>query len=97
MLPGMRLGAWLRSGEGIGWLAAGTIPNSLYRVPFLYSSGMCFMLLFLFSFCFFYFVFVCFVFMLSLELRRCSSALFLFSRPRSSSTGLAVTYITGYG
>ena len=31
----MRLGAWLRSGEGIGWLAAGTIPNSLYRVPLL--------------------------------------------------------------
>ena len=25
-----RLGAWLRFGEGIGWLAAGTMPNSLY-------------------------------------------------------------------
>ena len=32
----MRLGAWFRSGEGIGWLAAGTIPNSLYRVPFYF-------------------------------------------------------------
>ena len=30
----MRLGVWLRSGESIGWLAAGTIPNSLCRVPF---------------------------------------------------------------
>ena len=30
----LRLVAWLRSGEGIGWHAAGTIPNSLYRVPF---------------------------------------------------------------
>ena len=35
-----------------------------------------------------------FVFMLSLELCRCSSDLFLSSRPR---TGLATTYITGYG
>ena len=34
VVDAMRLGAWLRSGEGIGWLAAGTIPNSLYRVPF---------------------------------------------------------------
>ena len=29
-----RLGTWLQSGEGIGWLAAGTIPNYLYRVSF---------------------------------------------------------------
>ena len=36
MVDAKRLGAWLRSGEGIGWLAAGTIPNSLYRVPFFY-------------------------------------------------------------
>ena len=36
VVEAMRLGAWLRSGEGIGWLAAGTIPNSLYRVPFFY-------------------------------------------------------------
>ena len=36
MVDATRLGAWLRSGEGIGWLAAGIIPNSLYRVPFFY-------------------------------------------------------------
>ena len=36
-----RLGAWLRSGEGIGWLAAGTMPNSLYRVPFVYLFLAC--------------------------------------------------------
>ena len=35
------LGAWLRSGEGIGWLAAGTMPNSLYRVPFVYLFLAC--------------------------------------------------------
>ena len=50
-----RLGAWLRSGEGIGWFAAGTIPNSLYRVPFFY--------LFLARvFCFCSFLLVVFVF-----------------------------------
>ena len=39
-------------------IAAGDIPNFLYRVPFfLYFSGMCFVLLFL-SFSFFYFLFV---------------------------------------
>ena len=39
---------------------------------------------------------LCFVafFLLSLEIFRCSSDLFLSSRPR---TGLATTYITGYG
>ena len=36
-----RLGAWLRSGEGVGWLAAGTMPNSLYRVPFVYLFLAC--------------------------------------------------------
>ena len=36
MVDATRLGAWLRSGEGIGWLAAGTMPISLYRVPFVY-------------------------------------------------------------
>ena len=30
------LGAWSRAGEGIGWLAAGTMPNSLYRMPLIY-------------------------------------------------------------
>ena len=41
-----------------------------------------------FLFCF------CFVFMLSLELCKCASDIFLSSRQR---TGLATTYITGYG
>ena len=35
------LGAWLRSEEGIVWLVAGTIPNSLYRVPFFYLFLAC--------------------------------------------------------
>ena len=35
------LGAWLRAGEGIGWLAAGTMPNSLYRMPLVYLSLTC--------------------------------------------------------
>ena len=37
----MDLGAWLRSGEGIGLLPAGTIPNPLYRVPFFYLFLPC--------------------------------------------------------
>ena len=36
VVDAMRLGAWLRSGEVVGWLATGTIPNSLYRGPFSY-------------------------------------------------------------
>ena len=62
-----RLGSWLRSGEGIGWLAAGTMPNCLYRVPFVYIflAGVSCILLFLFlslcRFCLFVFVFVFFV------------------------------------
>ena len=32
VVDAMGLGAWLRSGENIGWLAAGTILSSLYRV-----------------------------------------------------------------
>ena len=35
------LGAWLRAGEGIGWLAAGNIPNSLYRMPLVYLFLAC--------------------------------------------------------
>ena len=94
MVDATRLGAWLQSGEGIGWLAAGTMPNSLYRVPFVYLFLACTcILLFLFlslcRFCLFVFFLL-----LSLELGRCSSDLFLSSRPR---TGLATTYITGYG
>ena len=58
----MRLGAWLRSGEVIGWLLAGTIPNSLYRVPFSY-------IFFWHVLCvivpFFLLLLPCFVFMLS--------------------------------
>ena len=86
-----RLGAWLRSGEGIGWLAAGTIPNSLYRVPFVYLFLAC---VFWYSCSFFFVVFVCLCFflLLSLEVGRCSSDLFLSSRPR---IGLSTTYITG--
>ena len=66
MVDAMCLGAWLRFGEAIGWLAAGTIPNSLNRVPFFYQvsfSDICFVfkekseLLFL-SFCRFCLVFV---------------------------------------
>ena len=43
----MRLGAWLRSGEGIGWPAAGTIPNSLYRVPSIYLFLACAVIVYL--------------------------------------------------
>ena len=91
----MCLGAWLRSGEGIGWLAAGTVPNSLYRVPsYLFLAyALCYC-------CFLFVVSVflrkrfssCFVFILSLKLCRCSSDIFLSSRPR---TVLTTTYITG--
>ena len=93
LVDATRLGAWLRSGEGIGWLAAGIIPNTLYRVPFFcLFSGRCILLLLL-SFCRFCFVSLCFL-LLSLELRRCFSDLFLSNRPR---TGLATTYNTGTG
>ena len=46
-------------GGGIRWLAAGIIPNSLYRVPFFYLflAGV---LLLLLSFCRFCFVSLCF-------------------------------------
>ena len=65
----------------IGWLAAGTIPNSLSSALLLSFSGICILLLFLFL-SFFCFVFVLF-FLLSLELCRCSSDLFLSSRQRT--------------
>ena len=59
----MRLGVWLRSREGIGWLAAGTIPNSLYGLPFFYLwHVLCVIVPLFLSFLF------CFVLMLSLEL-----------------------------
>ena len=88
-----RLGAWLRPGEGIEWLAAGTMPNSLYRMPVVYLFLAC-VFCYSCSFLFVVFVCLCFFLLLSLELGRCSSDLFLSSRPR---TGLATTYSTGYG
>ena len=74
MVDATRLGAWLQSGEGIGWLAAGTImPNYLYRVPFVYLFLTC---VFCYSCSFLFVVFVlcvCVFVLLSLELCRCSS------------------------
>ena len=95
-----RLGAWLRPGEGIGWLAVGTMPNSLYRIPVVYLFLAC---VFCYSCSFLFVVFkrkarahldllsfvFCVFLLLSLELGRCSSDIFLSSRPR---TGLAITY-----
>ena len=73
----MRLGAWLRSGEGIGWLAAGTIPNSpYYRVPVLYLLLECALW---------------YCSMLLLELCRCSADIFLPSRPRTGLTTTYIT------
>ena len=70
VVDAMRLGTWLRSGEGIGWPATGTIPNSFYEFPSIFFWYMCFALLFL-SFCRFVFVF-----MFSLERCRCSFLIF---------------------
>ena len=54
------LGAWLRAGEGIGWLAAGTMPTSLYRMPpHLSFSGMCILLFLFLSLCRFCLCFFC--------------------------------------
>ena len=89
----MELGAWLRPGEGIGWLAAGTMPNSI-ECPssiFFWYVYSYFAILVPFSLPF---LFVCVFLLLSLEHGRCFSDLFLYSRPR---TGLATTYSTGYG
>ena len=69
----MRLGAWLRSGDVIGWIAADTI----YRMPFSYFffwRVCCVNCSFLFVV--FVLILFCFVLMLSLELCRCSSDLF---------------------
>ena len=54
-----RLDAWLRAGEGIGWLAAGTMPNSLYRMPLVYLFLTC---VFYYSCSFLFVVFCVFVF-----------------------------------
>ena len=65
---------------------------SLSNAPLLSFSGMCILLFLFLSLC--RFLCICVFLLLSLELGRCSSELFLSSRPR---TGLATTYITGYG
>ena len=71
-----------------GWHYAKLSLSNARRLSF---SGMCILLFLFLSLCrFCLFVFL----LLSLELGRCSSDLFLSSRPR---TGLATTYITGYG
>ena len=64
---------------------------SLSNAPPLSFSGLCILLFIFPSLC--RFLCVCVFLLLSLELGRCSSDLFLSSRPR---TGLATTYITGY-
>ena len=66
---------------------------SLSNAPRLSFSGLC-ILLFLFLSLSLSFLCVCVFLLLSLELGRYSSDIFLSSRPR---TGLATTYITGYG
>ena len=65
---------------------------SLSNAPCLSFPGMCILLFQFLSLC--RFLCVCVFLLLSLELGRCSSDIFLSSRPR---TGLATTYITGYG
>ena len=81
VIDDMRLGAWLRSGEGIGWLAAGTNYTKLYRVPFFIfmacASCHCsfpFVVFVLFLFCF---VLFCFCFVLFYFVFRPSSELLL--------------------
>ena len=72
-----------------GWHYAKLSLSCALRPSF---SGMCkFVILVPFSLTF---LFVCVFLLISLELGGCSSDLFLSSRPR---TGLATTYITGYG
>ena len=73
-----------------GWHYAKLSLSSAIRLSF---SGMCILLFLFLSLRRFLFVCVFFL-LLSLELGRCSSVLFLSSRPR---TGLATTYITEYG
>ena len=72
---------------------------SLSNAPRLSFSDLCILLFLFLSLCRFFFFLcvclcVCVFLLLSLELRRCSSDLFMSSRPR---TGLATTCITGYG
>ena len=72
-----------------GWHYAKLSLSNARRLSF---SGMCILLFLFLSLCRFY-LFVFFL-LLSLELGRCSSDLFLSSRPR---TALATTYSTGCG
>ena len=65
---------------------------SLSNAPRLSFSDLCILLFLFLSLCRFLCVFL--FLLLSLELGRCSSDLFMSSRPR---TGLATTCITGYG
>ena len=65
---------------------------SLSSAPRLSFSDLCILLFLFLSLS--RFLCVCVFLLLSLELARCSSDLFLSSRPR---TGLATTCITGYG
>ena len=65
---------------------------SLSNAPRLSFSDLCILLFLFLSLC--RFLCVCVFLLLSLELGRCSSDLFLSSRPR---TGLATTCISGYG
>ena len=65
---------------------------SLSNAPRLSFSDLRILLFLFLSLC--RFLCVCVFLLLSLELGRCSSDLFLSSRP---STGLATTCITGYG
>ena len=65
---------------------------SLSNAPRLSFSDLCILLFLFLSLC--RFLCVCVSLLLSLELGRCSSDLFLSSRPR---TRLATTCMTGYG
>ena len=71
-----------------GWHYAKLSLSNALRLSF---SGMC---IFIFLFLSLSFLFVYVFLSLLLELGRCSSDIFLSSRPR---TGLATTYTTGYG
>ena len=72
-----------------GWYYAKLSLSNARRLSF--SGYVYFAILVPFSLSF---LCVCVFLLLSLELGRCSSDLFLSSRPR---TGLATTYSTGYG
>ena len=72
-----------------GWHYAKLSLSNARRLSF---SGMCILLSLFRPLC--RCLCVCVFLLLSLELGRCSSDLFLSSRPR---TGLATTYSTGYG